>query len=148
LVVVTDRTIIKTHMYFLTPTKVWRISEFTRAKKGQMGIYVQLKLWKGDRFIADQAITGIRPQRQAGRMAEFINERIAGNGASPPGNGVERRRNDTQPVGISGSSSAGETESEAPFVPHGTTCPDCFEEVQPQARVCRWCGYRWAPPSP
>jgi hypothetical protein len=24
-------------------------------------------------------------------------------------------------------------------------CPDCFEDVWEQARVCRFCGYRWAP---
>jgi Uncharacterised protein family UPF0547 len=25
-------------------------------------------------------------------------------------------------------------------------CPDCAESVQPTARICRFCGYEFAPP--
>lgn len=31
--------------------------------------------------------------------------------------------------------------------PDQRTCPDCAEEILPEARVCKHCGYRFAPPT-
>ena len=37
-------------------------------------------------------------------------------------------------------------DSDLELVEHARECPDCAERVLSQARVCRFCGYRFEPP--